>query len=114
MISYAFMKDETTQSYRWVLEKLKSFLVKAIIPSTIVTDKEGGLLKSVAEVFPNSKHLLCSWHINNDVEAHVSYLCNKNRYWCNVQEQVFEKKHRATSEAEYNHGRSLCKMVDRY
>ncbi|XP_056695213.1 protein FAR1-RELATED SEQUENCE 5-like [Spinacia oleracea] len=50
LIAYAFMKDETSTSYRWVLEKLKLLLGEGVTPTAILTDKEGGLMRPVAEV----------------------------------------------------------------
>ncbi|KAL6558823.1 hypothetical protein OROMI_019173 [Orobanche minor] len=71
LIAYAIMKDETEWSYAWVLEKLKILLGFDVHPTAIVTDRELGLMRPIGEVFPQSAHLLCTWHINKDVEDKV-------------------------------------------
>lgn len=78
LIGYAIMKDETEESYRWVLEKLTNVIGNHLSPMTIVTDRELGLLRSIREVFPSSAHLLCTRHINNDVLKRVYDISGKN------------------------------------
>ncbi|XP_056688195.1 protein FAR1-RELATED SEQUENCE 5-like [Spinacia oleracea] len=113
LIAYAFMKDETAASYRWVLQKLKLLLGEDVIPSAIFTDKEGGLMRPVAEVFPNSRHLLCTWHINNDVEARVSFLCNKNKDVGRAfKNGVWKRIMEASTVEEYD--RAVASMEDCY
>ncbi|XP_056697860.1 uncharacterized protein [Spinacia oleracea] len=113
MIAYAFMKDETSTSYRWVLEKLKLLLGEGVTPTAILTDKEGSLMRPVAEVFPRSRHLLCTWHINNDVEAHVALLCNKNKdVGAAFKNGVWKRIMEAATEAEYES--AVVVMEDRY
>ncbi|XP_021864576.2 protein FAR-RED IMPAIRED RESPONSE 1-like [Spinacia oleracea] len=102
LIAYAIMKDETADSYRWVLEKLKMLLGASVSPKAILTDKEPGLLKPVAEVFPNTAHLLCTWHINNDVEARVGKICGNKLNGEYFKNGVWKRIMNATSEAVYN------------
>ena len=46
--------------------------------SVIVTDRDLALLKAVKHVFPNSKHILCMFHINKNVKARAkAYLDNR-------------------------------------
>ncbi|XP_021759160.1 protein FAR1-RELATED SEQUENCE 5-like [Chenopodium quinoa] len=78
LIGYAVMKDETAASYRWVLEKLRNYIGPNVQPSAIVSDCEGGLFAPIAELFPESSHLLCIWHINNCVKVKAYNLFNKN------------------------------------
>ncbi|XP_065847430.1 uncharacterized protein [Euphorbia lathyris] len=92
LIAYAIMKDETEGSYMWVLEKLKLLLGADVHPTAIATDRELGLMRPVREVFPDTHHLLCIWHINKDVEDRVGKLCGlkvfgeifKNSKWKNI------------------------------
>ncbi|XP_056695046.1 protein FAR1-RELATED SEQUENCE 5-like [Spinacia oleracea] len=94
LIAYAFMKDETAESYGWVLDKLRLLLGNEVHPTAIVTDRELGLMRPIREIFPRSKHLLCSWHINKDVEAAVGNICGnkimgerfKNGKWKRIME----------------------------
>jgi len=67
LIAYALLSDETASSYRWALQKLRVLLGNSVNPEVIVTDREPGLLVVLEEVFPKVKHLLCTWHIKNNV-----------------------------------------------
>ncbi|XP_050207574.1 uncharacterized protein LOC126656996 [Mercurialis annua] len=78
LIAYAIMKDETEGSYRWVLERLRFLIGDLLQPTCIFTDRELGLLKPVKEIFPYTPHLLCTWHINKDVEDKVFKLCGRD------------------------------------
>ncbi|XP_056691789.1 uncharacterized protein [Spinacia oleracea] len=70
-------------------------------------------MRPVAEVFPNSRHLLCTWHINNDVEARVSFLCNKNKDVGRAfKNGVWKRIMEASTVEEYD--RAVASMEDRY
>ncbi|CAL1378074.1 unnamed protein product [Linum trigynum] len=66
-IAGVLVLDETKDTYLWILQHLKH-LLGDVIPDAIVSDKEGGLLVIVVEVFPLSRHLLCVWHIEQNVQ----------------------------------------------
>jgi MULE transposase domain len=76
IIGQAFLSAETTEDYEWVLQWLHNYYVKAQLPApkSISTDKAGGLANAVESVFPGVPHLLCIWHVNNDVEAYCRKL----------------------------------------
>jgi hypothetical protein len=79
IIGQAFLSAETTEDYIWVLEWLHNYYSKAQLPAprSISTDKAGGLANAVESVFPGVPHLLCIWHVNNDVEAYCRKLWKK-------------------------------------
>ena len=52
-----FMPGETTEPYCWALQQFRKLLKND--PSTIVMDKELGLMAALNVVFPESRHLLC-------------------------------------------------------
>ena len=87
-------------SYSWVLEGLRDIFGTAQTPSVIVTNRDEGLSAAIREVFPGKKvllinyclsiyvlitfnvvfnvdvrHLLCVWHIANDIENLMDKLC---------------------------------------
>ncbi|KAK9691304.1 hypothetical protein RND81_09G188400 [Saponaria officinalis] len=68
-IAYALVETETTEGYTWVLEKLRSLLSNNVVPNAIVTDRDKGLIAAIPIVFPDTYHLLCTFHIYNAVEA---------------------------------------------
>ncbi|KAL9232928.1 hypothetical protein vseg_007988 [Gypsophila vaccaria] len=68
-IAYALIESESEKYYMWMLKKLKLLLEPVgREPDVFVTDREFGLINSIPLIFPNSKHLLCVWHIRCTVE----------------------------------------------
>jgi hypothetical protein len=72
----AFLSSEDKESYTFVLRWLRDFYTRMNLPrpTSITTDRAGGLLTALKEVWPEISHLLCIWHINKDVEAHCKQL----------------------------------------
>ncbi|XP_065861098.1 protein FAR1-RELATED SEQUENCE 5-like [Euphorbia lathyris] len=101
LIAYAIMKDETEGSYMWVLQKLKLLLQPDVHPTAIATDRELGLMRPVREVFPHSHHLLCTWHINKDVEDRVGKLSGMKKFGEIFKNFKWKRITEAPTEAEY-------------
>ncbi|XP_058749048.1 PKS-NRPS hybrid synthetase cheA-like [Vicia villosa] len=67
-VAFAYMECEQTESYIWVLDKLKQLFVKKdVVPQVILTDRDLALMKAVEVVFPTMHNLLCRFHINKNV-----------------------------------------------
>lgn len=56
------LQDETSQSFSWALQVFVQFM-QGISPQTIVTDMDLGLKDAISSELPNSKHVICVWHI---------------------------------------------------
>ena len=69
-IGFAFVDNEKTESYVWVLTCLELMLGRRQ-PTAFVTDKERGLAAALRTVFPKTPHLLCIWHMKRNIEAKV-------------------------------------------
>ena len=68
VVAFAYMESEHTDSFCWVLEKLKElFVQKDLRPKVILTDRDLALMKAVEIVFPTTQSLLCRFHINKNV-----------------------------------------------
>ena len=59
----AFLLDETIASFKWLF---KSFLdsIGNRSPITIFTDQHQAISNAIEEVFLNTHHRLCLWHIS--------------------------------------------------
>ena len=59
----AFLLDETIASFKWLF---KSFLdsIGNRSPITIFTDQDQAISNAIEEVFLNTHHRLCLWHIS--------------------------------------------------
>ncbi|XP_058762940.1 uncharacterized protein LOC131636340 [Vicia villosa] len=67
-VAFAYMECEQTESYCWVLDKLKQLFVKKDVgPQVILTDIDLALMKVVEVMFPTTHNLLCRFHINKNV-----------------------------------------------
>lgn len=80
-VAFCYMSKEKEDNYTWALTTLKTFLDDQYIPSVIVTDRELALMNSISNVFPSTRHVLCSWHINKQVATHCKKLFEKRERW---------------------------------
>ncbi|WMV07784.1 hypothetical protein MTR67_001169 [Solanum verrucosum] len=71
----AFLCNETTDSFVWLFQTfLKGMGGKA--PKTIFTDQAHAMAAVIRQVFPNSYHRLCEWHIDRNAQKNIPQL-----YW---------------------------------
>jgi len=68
--AFAFLNDEREPNYTWVLTEF----ARIVRPIVICTDRELALMNSITLVFPDSKNLICVWHINKNVLAQFQIL----------------------------------------
>ena len=80
-IAFAFMHNEKTSNYVWALTCLKLTINDSFCPRVIVTDRELALMKVCEDVFPRSNHLLCRWHIFNDITKRCRRRINSQKTW---------------------------------
>lgn len=76
-VAAAFVNSETEEIYTWILEELRdavwsSHLPKTTLPSVFVTDNEQALRNAIESVFPESQHLLCTWHLWNTMSLKLA------------------------------------------
>jgi transposase-like protein len=78
-IGLAFIANEREPAYRQVLRWLKGLLDQQQIPypKTIMTDKEKALRNAVSEVFPETKTLICYWHVIKNIQGRLRPRINK-------------------------------------
>ncbi|XP_038723713.1 protein FAR1-RELATED SEQUENCE 5-like [Tripterygium wilfordii] len=62
LFACAFLCDETSESFRWLLQQL---LIAMVVgpPKMIITDQDPAMSKAIAEILPNTLHRFCMWHI---------------------------------------------------
>nr|KAJ0205004.1 hypothetical protein LSAT_V11C500284820 [Lactuca sativa] len=59
--------NEIIESYSWLL---KSFLkTHGKEPTLVLTDQDAAIKQAIENVFPNSKHRLCMWHIMKKLKS---------------------------------------------
>lgn len=67
-VAYCFMKQETGVYYAQALRILKE-VIPGLPTKVIVTDADQALRNALLEVCPEWKHLLCRWHITQNIKA---------------------------------------------
>ncbi|XP_076886155.1 protein FAR1-RELATED SEQUENCE 5-like [Bidens hawaiensis] len=65
----ALLGSETAESYTWLLNCFKKAFGYA--PAVVVTDQDPAMKRAIEDVFPNSRHRLCMWHIMDKLSGKV-------------------------------------------
>ena len=70
-VAFCFLRAEDSDDYCWALEQLRELLLHVGVPDPgcILTDRETKCISQIRTVFPDTRHLLCIWHINKNVTA---------------------------------------------
>lgn len=81
--SFPIISDQPSD-YTWVLQQLKTMYLDLELPdpTVIVTDMERGLMAAIPFKFPTANHILCLWHINNNVIADCEKSFSKIQETC--------------------------------
>jgi len=65
----ALLASETAETYKWLLRCfLKAFGKQ---PDVVVTDQDPAMKKAIEEVFTDSRHRLCMWHVMHKLSTKV-------------------------------------------
>lgn len=65
----ALIAQETEEYYTWLLHSFLNAFGSA--PSIVVTDQDRAMRNAVLNVFPQSRHRLCMWHIGKKLTVKV-------------------------------------------
>jgi hypothetical protein len=68
-VAFAFLQWECENDYKWVLEQLLASVPSFHHPGIVISDCELALINALSVVYPSAHHILCKWHIKNNVEA---------------------------------------------
>ena len=79
IFGYAFLLDETVVSFKWLF---KSFLdsMGNLSPITIFTDQDQAMSNVIEEVFLNTHHRLCLWHISKNAPSYFGELNSNSEF----------------------------------
>ncbi|KAK4267293.1 hypothetical protein QN277_024091 [Acacia crassicarpa] len=89
----ALMFDETTESFKWVLETfLDAHMQKK--PNTVFTDQDQAMARALSEVLSDTKHCLCTWHLKQNGIKHLGNLMKGGShfltYFCKCMSKITE------------------------
>ena len=99
MFGCAFLSDESTESFVWLLKTFLEAMPGGSPPKMIITDQDPAMKLAIAQVFPSTFHRYCSWHILNKFSDKIGAAkCNdyyqdfKNCVWNSETIEEFDKK----------------------
>jgi len=75
-MDFCFLAEENLEFYTWALEffHLVISVHNITLPEVLITDRKLALMNAIAQVFPNSTHMLCTWHIEKNILTNASQL----------------------------------------
>ncbi|XP_073126237.1 protein FAR1-RELATED SEQUENCE 5-like [Henckelia pumila] len=74
-----FLSDERTKSFVWLLGKFLKAMSSGA-PKLIITDQDPAMTKAIAQVFPQTVHRYCLWHILNKFPDKLSPVIFRDHY----------------------------------
>ncbi|XP_028077050.1 uncharacterized protein LOC114279072 [Camellia sinensis] len=80
-VAFAYLQIERVDNYAWALQTLHDLMDNSILPEVIVIDKELALMNAIDNTFLNARHLLCRWHINQNVLTKCKKMCETKQKW---------------------------------
>jgi len=70
LLGFEVVSSEESKNVHWVLNTLFEFFGQQ--PDIVCTDSCPTLAKVIKEVIPNTLHLLCGWHVSQNIKKHLS------------------------------------------
>ncbi|XP_075475072.1 protein FAR1-RELATED SEQUENCE 5-like [Primulina tabacum] len=74
-----FLSDEKTESFVWLLNKFLEAMCKGA-PNLIITDQDPAMTKAIAQVWPQTTHCYCLWHILNKFPEKLNPMIFRDYY----------------------------------
>ena len=116
-ISFAFLLDQTEESYTWALSCNKELFAQLNTPTVILgpgaiaTDCDQALRNATSKVFPESPALLCAWHATKNIQQHCKLAFSTEK-----DQESFEKAWQALvkSKTEEEYENQLNKFTEKW
>ncbi|XP_012478472.1 putative protein FAR1-RELATED SEQUENCE 10 isoform X1 [Gossypium raimondii] len=64
----ALLQDESLNSFAWALQTFLRFM-RGRCPQTVLTDIDSSLRDAIARELPDTKHVICSWHVHSKLSS---------------------------------------------
>ncbi|GFQ00871.1 protein far-red impaired response 1 [Phtheirospermum japonicum] len=82
LLGCAFVADESKSTYAWVLRAWLTSM-RGQAPKVILTDQDPILKEAIDEVFPDSRHCFCLWHVLSKIQEKLGYVIRKHENFVN-------------------------------
>ena len=69
-VGVCIVEKEDTESFSWALKQLRRVMRENNfeLPLVILADRELAIVNNLSHYFPESGHILCAWHVHQNVE----------------------------------------------
>ncbi|KAI9197799.1 hypothetical protein LWI28_004751 [Acer negundo] len=89
LLGCALLADETKSTYVWLMRAwLRAMGGHA--PNVILTDQDKTLKEAIAEVFPDSRHCFCLWHIFSKIPEKLSFVMRHDNFMTKFNKCIFK------------------------
>ncbi|CAG8752016.1 4283_t:CDS:2, partial [Cetraspora pellucida] len=95
IVATAVIDDETLDTFRWIFNTL--FEKMSINPKVIFTDSDPSMISMIKEIYPNTNHLLCIFHIDMNIRKKLKSDAQSTQRIESINKQIHDKVDRATS-----------------
>lgn len=108
LLGCALLSEETKSTYVWLMRAwLRAMGGHA--PRVILTDQDKALKEAITEVFPDSRHCFCLWHILSKIHEKLSYVMRQHEnFMVKFNKCIFKSLTNEKFERRWS------KMVDRF
>ena len=81
-VGFGFISDEQQPSFEFLLRCLRGLYSQLNLPmhgpETILTDKDDALINAIAAIFPDTKSMICLWHINKNILSKAKWAIHRS------------------------------------
>ncbi len=82
-VAFCFTAKKIIENYCWILTQLRALYMRLSLSNStiIVIDMKKDLMLAMKMIFSNTNHLLCIWHINNNVVVNCKRRFSTKEAW---------------------------------
>ena len=82
-VAFCFLRNEKEGDFRWVMRCIQALFRQLGLrgPKIVLTDRALAVINALQDVFPDTKHLLCFWHVNKAVQAYCQLAFKTEEEW---------------------------------
>ncbi|XP_028082805.1 protein FAR1-RELATED SEQUENCE 2-like isoform X1 [Camellia sinensis] len=77
LLGCALIGEETTSTFVWLMRTWLRAM-GGQIPKVIITDEGKSLEEAITEVFPDTRHCFCLWHVLRKIPENLSHIVNRS------------------------------------
>ncbi|XP_021735745.1 protein FAR1-RELATED SEQUENCE 5-like [Chenopodium quinoa] len=74
MFGMSFVLDEKTSSFVWLFEAFMRSMGGCRDPITLMTDQAPSIAATIRQIFPSTRHRLCTWHLGENSKTNIGGL----------------------------------------